>query len=319
MKQLAMTGSLMVVTAIAACSIAPVTFTPAGDPPVEDCAAEGDEDGNGAADCRDPACADAPACRATCNDGVRNGAETDVDCGGNCWPCDVGKSCVVDADCGVTGVCDPQACRVPRSCDELLQRHPGSGDGAYLIAPAGGASFQVVCDMTRDGGGWTLLLKSTGDAVLGYSAPAWTDTSLLRADDLTTQPGNAKYESFLSLPLTTLRGELDGFRFTQVGNGLTAREIFSGPAAFVNEHPTFNTGAPNWSTQPNCQTFGINIPYPNGPRFGWSANQENDCLTNDTGIGLGLPAPRGAGYRCTSTLCSAGTVDTGGHGLLWAR
>ena len=53
-------------------------------------------------------------------------------------------------------------------------------------------------------------------------------------------------------------------------------------------------------------------------RFGWSANQEFDCLTNDTAIGLGINS-HGAGYQCGSTECSAGPVDAGGLGLLWGR
>jgi hypothetical protein len=316
MGQLWIAGSVMI--AIAACSVDPVTFTPGGDP-IEDCAVPGDEDGNGAADCSDPACGGAPSCQPTCSDGTRNGFETDVDCGGGCAPCALGKACAVDADCAAAALCDPQACRAARSCAEILQHYPGSSDGAYLIAPTSATlPFQAVCDMTRDGGGWTLLLKGRGDAVLAYGAPAWTDDNLLAPDDLTTQSGNAKYESFLSLPVATLRGELDGFRYTKTFAGLTAREIFAGPAAIVNAHSMFNTGAPNWSTQPNCHTFGVNIPYSTTARFGWSANQENDCLTNDTGIGLGINQ-RGAGYRCLSTECSAGNVDIGGDGLLWAR
>jgi hypothetical protein len=318
MRKLSIAGSVMV--AITACSVDPVTFTLGGDPPAEDCATAGDEDGNGAADCSDPTCAGAPSCKPTCNDGARNGAEADVDCGGGCAPCALGKTCAVDADCAAIGICDPQECRVAHSCDEILQHYPGSSDGAYLIAPTGAAPpFQGLCDMTRDGGGWTLLLKSGGDSALAYGAPAWTDDSLLNTDDLTTQAGNAKYESFLSLPVTTLRGELDGYRYTQAFAGLTAREIFAGPVAIVNEYPTFNTGALNWSTQPNCHTFGVNIPYSTSARFGWSANQENDCLTNDTAIGLGLSTQRGAGYRCGATECSAGNVDAAGDGLLWAK
>ena len=47
-----------------------------------------------------------------------------------------------------------------------------------------------------------------GDSALAYGVPAWTDDSLLNTNDLTTQAGNAKYESFLSLPVTTLRAWL---------------------------------------------------------------------------------------------------------------
>jgi hypothetical protein len=49
----------------------------------------------------------------TCTDGVKNGRESDVDCGGpNCLRCAVGRACVGRMDCGsafcVGGVC--QAC-----------------------------------------------------------------------------------------------------------------------------------------------------------------------------------------------------------------
>lgn len=89
--------------------------------------------------------------------------------------------------------------------------------------------------------------------------------------------------------------------------------------------PTSNEGVDHWSTQPNCHTFGINTPYPHAKtRFGWTANQEGDCESNDTAIGLGVMddvsgMPRGAGYECLVDPCSAGVVDAPGNGLLWAR
>ncbi len=236
----------------------------------------------------------------------------------------VDKTCVVDTDCPPANICDTSLCRVPRSCDEILRHMPGSKDGMYSIAPDTAAPFKAVCDMTRDGGGWTLLLKATGDAPLGYSASAWTDANLLNASDLTTEPGNAKYQSFLALPVTTLRGELDGFRYTQDFASMTAQQIFAGPAAVVHDFPTFNTGAPNWSAQPSCHTFGVNTPYNYArARFGWSANEQADCDSNDTALGLGLMDNdtdlRGAGYECYHDLCTPVLIDTGGNGLLWAK
>lgn len=47
----------------------------------------------------------------TCNDGVQNQTETDIDCGGNCFTCQDGKMCLINADCNsfncVTGICQP--------------------------------------------------------------------------------------------------------------------------------------------------------------------------------------------------------------------
>jgi hypothetical protein len=41
----------------------------------------------------------APPTFATCFDGVRDGLETDVDCGGDCAPCGEGSACMVPRDC----------------------------------------------------------------------------------------------------------------------------------------------------------------------------------------------------------------------------
>lgn len=50
---------------------------------------------------------------ATCSDGVRNGNETDVDCGGpSCPKCADGRACVAGSDC-VSGVCSAGVCVEP--------------------------------------------------------------------------------------------------------------------------------------------------------------------------------------------------------------
>ena len=43
--------------------------------------------------------------QASCNDGVLNGYETDVDCGGSCEPCADNKLCMVDSDCSSPNGC----------------------------------------------------------------------------------------------------------------------------------------------------------------------------------------------------------------------
>lgn len=293
---------------------------------------------NAAADCRSELCAN-QLCTSTCGDDVQDGTETALNCGGVCPPCALGLGCAVDADCADAGVCDT-TCRVARSCAEILQHFPGSSDGVYTIAPdANAASFGAVCDMTRDGGGWTLLLKADGTATLAFDAAAWTDTSLLAPTDLTTQPGNAKYQGFLSLPITALRGELDGFTYTKEFTSQTAKDIFSNDIAsnIATGFPVFGQGA-FWSAQPNCRIFGVNTPGANTlgvvmpylyarTRFGWSANQEDNCTTNDTAIGLGLTNYMGTGQHGAGYECLAGgadcvdqlAVDQAGNGLLWGR
>ena len=46
---------------------------------------------------------------ATCRDGIKNGAETDIDCGGTCPRCATGKTCNVANDCA-SGTCTSGQC-----------------------------------------------------------------------------------------------------------------------------------------------------------------------------------------------------------------
>ena len=66
---------------------------------------------------------DGPACQElTCDDNVKNGAETDVDCGGPCrdfQPCTDLQNCAVNEDC-ISLLCEEGVCQVA-SCSDGIQ------------------------------------------------------------------------------------------------------------------------------------------------------------------------------------------------------
>jgi hypothetical protein len=70
------------------------------------------------ADCTSGVCS-LGACQApSCGDHLKNGLETDVDCGGGCVPCAKGQACAVAADCQ-TGLCSRAVCEpcgAPTDC-----------------------------------------------------------------------------------------------------------------------------------------------------------------------------------------------------------
>jgi len=69
----------------------------------------------GPADCGSGVCAPGAVClAATCDDSVVNGAEADVDCGGDCSLCETGSACADGSDC-LTGNCLDSMCapRIP--------------------------------------------------------------------------------------------------------------------------------------------------------------------------------------------------------------
>ncbi len=76
----------------------------------------------------------------SCNDGFKNGMETDVDCGGGCGPCSPGKACAKTADCA-SGLCTNSVCEALSTCSDKTK------DGKETDVDCGGG----VCLACKDG------------------------------------------------------------------------------------------------------------------------------------------------------------------------
>jgi hypothetical protein len=97
----------------------------------------------------------------SCNDGIKNGSETSVDCGGSkCDPCPAGTPCSSNNDCDenldcVDGVCCESACTTAcKSCNQ-------TGKVGICEALPKGTEDPGICDMTKacGGAGFGCLLK----------------------------------------------------------------------------------------------------------------------------------------------------------------
>ena len=155
--------------------------------------------------CDDGNTVDADACTnacelPTCTDAITNGTETDVDCGGECEAdCDDGEACEVDGDC-TSSFCDDGVCAPrPRTCKELLAAEPTATSGAHLLDLDGDPTTPATpayCDMTTDGGGWTIFYAFTGG---DDEPPMVSDTAVLGGDPLQFQSYNLDHQRKIQL------------------------------------------------------------------------------------------------------------------------
>ncbi|GDX83728.1 hypothetical protein LBMAG42_55390 [Deltaproteobacteria bacterium] len=121
----------------------------------------GDDDGDGYSEA-DGDCDDADSARHPGASEVCDGA-VDEDCDGTVDEADAVLGS--DADCPAT------------TCLEIHYARPAAPDDTYWIS-VGGVAHEVVCDMTRDTGGWTLVANFIWPGTTN-GIPGWTSGSLV--------------------------------------------------------------------------------------------------------------------------------------------
>lgn len=81
--------------------------------------------------CTDNTCVNPPP---SCIDNLKNGSETDIDCGGSCPKCPDGDACLIDSDCQ-SNACDDNTCGVPLPLCAQQAPDPATGQRCPLFMP----------------------------------------------------------------------------------------------------------------------------------------------------------------------------------------
>ncbi|MBO87248.1 MAG: hypothetical protein CL927_18020 [Deltaproteobacteria bacterium] len=266
-------------------------------------------------------------CTATPNDGDDDGTPASVS---------------VDTNCN-----DASASTCPGlDCLDILTTDPTAPDDIYWIDPTGSDAYEVFCDMTTDGGGWTLVMKAVNDNFL-YVDPVWSTTGLANETDLSlTTSGTAKYQSYNEVPFTELRTSdntvlttdlVESFSTTQT----SALALFSSSGTVLDtiHNSYFDSRAPSAYQAWGCtelNRYGLNLAdalgctyqsgsggflcdHNGGARWG---NRTNQYYCSSCGE---LHGQGWAAYGCSSS--SEPSVDTGPQGaylhtineLMWVR
>ena len=257
----------------------------------------------------------------SCDDQLKSGAESDVDCGGPCDGCGLGQGCAESADCGV-GLCAGEICVLAGSCKALKEAHPGASSGLFDLDPDGqgpNTPFKAYCDMDKDGGGWTLVMRfAPQNSQFNFYNAHWTMSSVVNGDVTHPEdPSDGKFPAYNAViggelrgcmqhpgtklfgckayPLPMQKTPLDLFANTPVGSDLSMKGLY-----FKGES---NAQKLEWLTiqgrtvgeasiAPNYVEVGINIDddqscYDARIRFGLVLNNEANVVTLNDAAGFG--------------------------------
>ena len=186
-----------------------------------------------------------------------------------------------------------------RNCQEILAANPSSTSGVYSISYDGTGSFNstlsVYCNMTTNGGGWTLVMKQKANDGLTLQGDGgyFTSVSATTLNDVNANLGindeNLVTRAFQTVPVTQLMLAASNEATVQT-NSVSATSALAAfmatPSDFLDD---VNATRPNWfirtSNYPNGAAitgsrFGFNIRqrYTNSnfcaARWGWTANQD---------------------------------------------
>ncbi len=130
------------------------------------------------------------ACLPTCDDGLENQGEGDIDCGGPCLRCDVGRMCTSDHDCR-SGSCKAGVCAA------IVCEHRFGLPGPPTAETGSTPQAAAVADFDLDGKPDVLVANFLGDSV-----------SVLRG--LGGGRFAPRLDSPVSSPMAAAAGDLDG-------------------------------------------------------------------------------------------------------------
>lgn len=149
------------------------------------------------------------------------------------------------------------------NCNTIKNTNPNADSGMYSIKPiSSGSSFNVYCDMNHDGGGWTLVMKSSGsDNEFRYSSDYWTSSSnTLNEDSVnldTTVP--TKLNSYNTVRGDEIRAEFPDHQDHQMVESFsekkTPHSVFTTTTGEIG-FETDGSGGPTCSSNAGIGRFG---------------------------------------------------------------
>jgi uncharacterized delta-60 repeat protein len=190
----------------------------------------------------------------------------------------------------------------------IKQTIPSATNGVYTLdpdGPGGADPFDAYCDMTTNGGGWTLLLKANGSqTTFQYSSALWTNTTTLNDGSPGLDNTEFKSQGFSTIPFNALMVGLGTKRLQLNLPGLSKtslRDMFSGGTLVASNSRTdwlaLTPSPGNFTLMSATQFGGVNVTASGGGylnvRVGMLMNNVADMVTPDAYVGVGASSWQG--------------------------
>ncbi|MCO4762789.1 MAG: hypothetical protein KC502_14845 [Myxococcales bacterium] len=250
------------------------------------------------ATCAAGACDGANAKPASCDDANECTADScnKTTCGNVALP--KGATCTGGACAGA--VCTaPEAApnTAPTSCKALLAADSAATSGVRWLQPAGlAAPVSAHCDQDH-GGGWTLVMKTAGkNKDFAFEGKNWAAKPKGPTLSPGPQVGEAVLPTYWTVPVTEVRLVMLHKKVTRAvvlpAKGASLHAVIQSKKGLETD-----IGLPQWkqlltdaSLQRSCHAEGISAGQLSKiarVRIGILGNNENDCVTSDSWLGMG--------------------------------
>ena len=153
-----------------------------------------------------------------------------------------------------------------KSCKAIKMANPSAKDGVYTIDPDGEGSekpFKVYCDMTTDGGGWTLVWSNLRGGSGKYETGMKWNTAINTKPLVKGRLGDAldKFQVFIGLKYWNMIG--DEFRYTWASDGTKIDQAFKANIRLEGDNYTLKLS--NYVQLKGSTTAGIWSRHNNQP------------------------------------------------------
>lgn len=293
-------------------------------------------------DCQSSFChATTLLCVATsCEDGRVSGSEADVDCGGGCAPCAVGRACVQNSDCEGTSACAGNFCvptfavgvtvsGLPSASSVVLQNNGGDdlsvgGNGSFGFATRVTGAYAVTvltqpldttCTVVSGTGTATANVTVQVNCASGFTIGG-TVTGLPLGEAVTLRNNGGDDLTVMADGPFTFATSVTSYSVTVLTQPMSARCAVTGGSgtATANVTDVVVTCAPSGALDYSFNTVGwLSVPFTAQSDF-WIDGVMN---SDDSMVLVGQGQTAGGSTWVVSKVRSDGTLDpafgTGGH------